>query len=197
MQCDIRDPEQVEHVVRRTEEAFGRIHILVNNAGATFWSRAEELSPNGWRSIIDIDVNGTFFCSQAVAKRMIQDGGGSIICITSTSPWTGNPNRTNGGAGKAAVSSMVKSLAVEWGPHGIRVNEIAPGRISTPGGDEQLGRESPPEDASDIPLRRPGTPADVGDAALFLASPAASFITGNVIVVDGGSWFASKRGGTG
>ena len=182
-------------MVRQSEEAFGRIHMLVNNAGATFWSRAEDLSPNGWRSVIDIDINGTFFCSQAVGKRMIRDGGGSIVCITSTSPATGNANRSNGGAGKAAISSMVKSLAVEWGPHGIRVNEIAPGRIPTQGVQGQLGSEGHDDDSSDIPLRRTGTPADIGDATLFLMSPAASFITGNLLVVDGGGWFASKRGG--
>jgi NAD(P)-dependent dehydrogenase (short-subunit alcohol dehydrogenase family) len=197
VQCDIRDPDQVEAMVHRAEETFGRIHILINNAGATFWSKAEELSPNGWRSVIDIDVNGTFFCSQAVARRMIRDGGGSMVMITSTSPWTGNPNRANGGAGKAAVSSMVKSLAVEWGPHGIRINEIAPA-VPTEATTTRLGSGTPADEAMippRNPLRRMGRLEDVGNATLFLVSEAASFITGNVIVVDGGGWFASKRGG--
>lgn len=193
VQCDVRDPEQVEAMVQRAEDSFGRIHILINNAGATFWSRAEELSANGWRSVIDIDVNGTFFCSQAVARRMIRDGGGAMVMITSTSPWTGNANRANGGAGKAAVSSMVKSLAVEWGPHGIRINEIAPA-IPT----EALSSRpnGPPSDAEPRnPLRRIGRLDDIGNATLFLVSDAASFVTGNIVVVDGGGWFASKRPG--
>ncbi|MCK9486774.1 MAG: glucose 1-dehydrogenase [Dehalococcoidia bacterium] len=198
VQCDIRDADQVEAMVQRTEEAFGPVRMLVNNAGATFWSKAEDLSPNGWRSVIDIDVNGTFFCSQAVARRMIPRGdGGAIVSITSTSPWTGNANRTNGGAGKAAVSSMMKSLAVEWGPHGIRLNEIAPGAIPTQGVTEQLGAHKAPDEDRNVPLGRVGTPADIANAVLFLMSDAASFMTGNTLVVDGGAWFASKRGGKG
>lgn len=200
VQCDIRDYDQVEAMVQRAEDEFGRIHILINNAGATFWSKAEDLSPNGWRSVIDIDINGTFFCSQAVAKRMIRDGGGSMVMITSTSPWTGNANRANGGAGKAAVSSMVKSLAVEWGPYGIRINEIAPA-VPTEATTARLGAvAAPPEDDGPVlknPLRRIGRLEDVGNATLFLVSEAASFMTGNILVVDGGGWFAPKRGGHG
>jgi NAD(P)-dependent dehydrogenase (short-subunit alcohol dehydrogenase family) len=191
VQCDIRDAEQVERMVQRTEDAFGRIHMLVNNAGAAFFSKAEDLSPNGWRSVIDIDINGTFLCSQAVARRMIRDGGGSIVCITTTSPWNGNPYRSNGGAGKAAIASMVKSLAVEWGQYGIRINEVGPGSIPT-AAMAAMG-EAAEDAAAHIPLRRVGTPADVADATLFLMSDAASFLTGNRLVVDGGASFGSRH----
>lgn len=185
VQCDIRDAEQVERMVQRTEDAFGRIHMLVNNAGATFTSRAEDLSPNGWRSVIDIDINGTFLCSQAVAKRMIRDGGGSMVFITNANPGSGNPYRTNGGAGKAALGAMVRSLAVEWGEYGIRVNDVGPGHIPT----EAMGAmgENAEDAAARIPLARVGTTEDVANATLFLMSDAASFLSGMRIVVDGGA----------
>lgn len=191
VQCDIRDAEQVERMVQQTEDTFGRIHMLVNNAGATFFSKAEDLSPNGWRSIIDIDINGTFLCSQAVAKRMIRDGGGAMVFITNATPGSGNPYRTNGGAGKAALAAMVRSLAVEWGGYGIRINEVGPGSIPT----EAIGAmgENAEDAAARIPLGRVGTPADVADATLFLMSDAASFLTGTRIVVDGGASSGAPR----
>lgn len=185
VQCDIRDAEQVERMVQQSEDAFGRIHMLVNNAGATFFSRAEDLSPNGWRSVIDIDINGTFLCSQAVAKRMIRDGGGAMVFITNATPGSGNPYRSNGGAGKAALGAMVRSLAVEWGEYGIRVNDVGPGNIPT----DAMGAMGDVDEnaAARLPIGRVGTPEDVANATLFLMSPAASFLTGIRIVVDGGS----------
>lgn len=194
--CDIRDPAAVAAMVERAEEVFGRIHMLVNNAGATFRQPAEELSLNAWRAVIDTVLHGTFHCLQTVGRRMIRDGGGAIVNITSTSPWTGNPQRIHGGAGKAGVASMTKTLAVEWARYGIRVNAIAPGLIATEGAGRQVfgSLESMETKAAQIPLRRLGVPEDIALAAVFLLSDAASYITGATLVVDGGRWLSSGRG---
>jgi NAD(P)-dependent dehydrogenase (short-subunit alcohol dehydrogenase family) len=198
--CDIRDPEAVERTMELTEERFGRVDLLVNNAGATFTKPAEELSLNGWRAVIDIDIHGTWHCTQAAGRRMIRDGGGgAILNITSTSPVTGNPGRIHGGVGKAGVDSMTKSLAVEWARYGIRVNAIAPGLILTEGVERAIfGTEGELERRSaSVPLGRLGTVDEIGTAAVFLLSDAAAYITGATLVVDGGRWLSSGRGMSG
>lgn len=197
--CDIRDPEAVEAMVAASEERFGAIQMLVNNAGATFSKPAEELSLNGWRAVIDIDIHGTFHCTQTVGRRMIRDGGGAIVNVTSTSPWTGNPGRIHGGVGKAGVDSMTKSLAVEWARYGIRVNALAPGLIRTEGVEREIfGVEGELERRSNsVPLGRLGTVEEMGHAAVFLLSDAAAYISGTTLVVDGARWLSSGRGMSG
>lgn len=198
--CDVRDPEAVAALVASAEEAVGPIDLLVNNAGATFTCPSEELTPNGFRAVVETDAFGTFYACQEFGRRVIARGtGGAILNITSTSPFTGNPGRIHGGVGKAGVESLTKSLAVEWGPHDIRVNALAPGYTPTAGVDRATGVSAGAVDdnlqrlAGTVPLGRVGTVDEIAWPAVFLLSPAASFINGAVLVVDGGKWLSSGR----
>ncbi|WP_310961229.1 SDR family oxidoreductase [Nocardioides terrisoli] len=197
--CDVRDPEAIVAAVDTAEGSLGTLDLLVNNAGATFSVPAEDLTPNGFRAVVETDAFGTFFMCQAFAKRLFIAGkAGAILNITSTSPITGNPGRVHGGVGKAGVDSLTKSLAVEWGPRGIRVNALAPGYTPTQGvdtatrmGTDRIGHLA--RVAQSVPLRRVGTIADIAWTSVFLLSPAASFITGASLTVDGGKWLSSGR----
>jgi NAD(P)-dependent dehydrogenase (short-subunit alcohol dehydrogenase family) len=192
VQLDVRNPEQVDEMVLRTVKHFGSLDILVNNAAGNFICRAEDLSPNGWNAVIGIVLNGSFYCSRAVGQYMIaRKRGGSIVSILANYVWTGSPGTIHSAAAKAGVMSMTQTLAVEWAPHGIRVNAVAPGPIeASPGAAKQLW-DSP--DAVNritalIPGRTWGTPSQVADAVAFLAAPQTSFITGEILTVDGGTW---------
>jgi NAD(P)-dependent dehydrogenase (short-subunit alcohol dehydrogenase family) len=197
--CDIRDPEAVAAMVAEAEAALGTVNVLVNNAGATFTAPAETLSPNAFRAVVETDAFGTFYACQEVGRRWIERGtGGAILNITSTSPMTGNPGRIHGGVGKAGVDSLTKSLAVEWGRHGIRVNSLAPGYTPTVGVNKatRVGNASDDELfrlGAAVPLGRVGTVEDIVWPAVFLVSPAAGFINGAALVVDGGKWLSSGR----
>src|SRR3954449_9419234 len=140
VQVDVRKPEQVDEMVARVVRHFGRIDILVNNAAGNFICRAEDLSPNGWNSVVGIVLNGSFYCSRAVGRHMIARGsGGSIVSILANYVWTGSPGTVHSAAAKAGVMSMTQTLAVEWAPHRIRVNAVAPGPIeASPGAAERL-----------------------------------------------------------
>jgi NAD(P)-dependent dehydrogenase (short-subunit alcohol dehydrogenase family) len=190
IQLDVRKPEQVDEMVERTVKHFGSIDILVNNAAGNFICRAEELSPNGWNAVIGIVLNGTFYCSRAVGRSMIaRKRGGSIVSILANYIWTGSPGTIHSAAAKAGVMSMTQTLAVEWAPHGIRVNAVAPGPVESPGAARQLW--STPEAVERItnmvPMRRWGTPAEIADAVAFLSAPQSGYITGEVLTVDGGA----------
>src|SRR4051812_36085873 len=191
VQLDVRKPEQVDEMVQRTVKHFGGLDILINNAAGNFICRAEELSPNGWNSVIGIVLNGTFYCSRAVGQYMIASGrGGAIVSILANYVWTGSPGTIHSAAAKAGVMSMTQTLAVEWAPHNIRVNAVAPGPIESPGAAKQLW--STPDAVNRItgmvPLRRWGKPEEVADAVAFLVSPHAGFITGEILTIDGGTW---------
>jgi NAD(P)-dependent dehydrogenase (short-subunit alcohol dehydrogenase family) len=191
VQLDVRNPEQVDEMVNRVVRHFGRIDILVNNAAGNFICRAEDLSPNGWTAVIGIVLNGTFYCSRAVGRHMIaRGGGGAIVSILANYVWTGSPGTIHSAAAKAGVMSMTQTLAVEWAHHGIRVNAVAPGPVHTSGAAKQLWNT--PEDVARItervPLRRWGTPEEVADAVVFLASEHSGFITGEILTIDGGAW---------
>ena len=194
IQLDVRKPEQVDEMVERTVKHFGGFDILVNNAAGNFVCRAEELSPNGWNAVIGIVLNGTFYCSRAVGRYMIaRQRGGSIVSILANYVWTGSPGTIHSAAAKAGVMSMTQTLAVEWAPHRIRVNAVAPGPIESPGAATQLW--STPEAVnritSMVPLRRWGTPDEVADAVAFLVAPQSGFITGEVLTIDGGARLGS------
>jgi NAD(P)-dependent dehydrogenase (short-subunit alcohol dehydrogenase family) len=191
VQLDVRKPEQVDEMVERTVKHFGGLDILINNAAGNFICRAEELSPNGWNSVIGIVLNGTFYCSRAVGQYMIaRKRGGTIVSILANYVWTGSPGTIHSAAAKAGVMSMTQTLAVEWAPHNIRVNAVAPGPIESPGAAKQLW--STPDAVNRItgmvPLRRWGKPEEVADAVTFLVSPHAGFITGEILTIDGGAW---------
>lgn len=197
--CDVRDAEAIARTVADATSALGSVDLLVNSAGATFTVASEELTPNGFRAVVETDAFGTFFMCQAVARRLLAAGTpGAMLNITSTSPITGNPGRLAGGVGKAGVDSMTKSLATEWGPRGIRLNSLAPGYTPTTGvnaatlladgDDDRLAAR-----ARSVPLRRVGEIADIVWPAVFLLSPAASYITGTALIVDGGKVLASGR----
>lgn len=187
---DVRDPQQVDRMVEETVREYGRLDILVNNAAGNFVVRAEDLSPNGWRAVVDIVLNGTFFCSRAAGRSMIAHGGGNILNIIAAYAWTGGPGTVHSASAKAGVLAMTQTLAVEWARYGIRVNAIAPGAIPTAGASGQLW-DDPAVEArikANVPLGRLGTPEEVAHAAAFLVSPYASYITGDVLTIDGGAW---------
>jgi NAD(P)-dependent dehydrogenase (short-subunit alcohol dehydrogenase family) len=191
VQLDVRKPEQVDEMVERTVKHFGGLDILVNNAAGNFICRAEDLSPNGWNAVIGIVLNGTFYCSRAVGQYMIaRKRGGAIVSILANYVWTGSPGTIHSAAAKAGVMSMTQTLAVEWAPHGIRVNAVAPGPIESPGAAKQLWStpEAVERITSMVPLRRWGKPEEVADAVAFLVAPQSGFITGEILTIDGGTW---------
>ncbi len=188
---DVREPDQVQKTVCQTLERFGRIDGLINNAAGNFLVRAEELSINGWNSVVDIVLNGTWYCSQAVAKEWIKEGfKGSIVNIIATYAWTGCPGVVHSAAAKAGVLAMSKSLAVEWGRnYGIRVNCIAPGFVEDTGGAKKLipDKQTFEQVVKMIPNKRFARSAEIADVAYFLLSPQAEYINGEVITVDAGA----------
>src|SRR6187549_3474407 len=191
VQVDVRNPEQVDEMVQRTIRHFGRIDILVNNAAGNFICKAEELSPNGWNAVIGIVLNGSFYCSRAVGQHMIaRGGGGSIVSILANYAWTGSAGTIHSASAKAGVMAMTQTLAVEWAPHAIRVNAVAPGPIESSGAAKQLwsSEAAVKAIANKVPLGRWGRTDEIGDAVSFLVSPHASYITGEVLTVDGGQW---------
>ena len=190
---NVRDRESVASCVQRVAEALGRIDVLINNAAGNFYAASAELSVNGWRTVMETDLYGTFFCSQAVYPVMTKQGGGRIISISMTLHYRGWPGMAHATAAKAGVDALTRTLALEWAPDGITVNAIAPGPIPTEGAQQAFasggaGRTSLDETAQRfVPLARWGTPEDVGQLAAYLCSPAGDWITGQVFVVDGGS----------
>ena len=203
---DVRHPEQVDHMVQAALDRFGRIDSLVNNAAGNFVCPAEELTVNGWNAVVNIVLHGTFYCTRAVARHWIRQGrGGSILNILATYAWTGGPGTVHSAAAKAGVLAMTRTLAVEWAARGIRVNAIAPGPVDGTGAAPQLW---PTEEArqavlASIPLGRMGRPEEIAHAAAYLVSDYASFITGEVLTMDGGQWLGrgvfqgARRGGKG
>ncbi len=182
---DVRDPERVRRMVEEVYGAHGRIDLLVNNAAGNFYAPSETLSPNAWRAVVEIDLYGTFFCSQAVAPVMRVAGGGRIVNISMTLHYRGWPEMAHATAAKAGVDALTRTLALEWAPHGIRVNAVAPGYVKT-----EMAPVDRPEFRrhwiEDAPMRRYATPEEIAPSVLYLASDASSFMTGSVLVVDGG-----------
>src|SRR5882672_1441557 len=191
--ADVRKPDEVEQALSATVERFGRIDIVVNGAAGNFLCAAEELSPNGFGTVVDIDLKGSFNVCRAAFDQLKQHRG-QILNISATLHYLGTPMQLHVSAAKAGVDALTKNLAVEWGRYGIRVNAIAPGPIGDTEGMKRLVPEPIKEKLRQrIPLGRFGVIEDIETAAVFLCSDAASYINGSILVVDGGHWLAANR----
>ena len=191
VQCDIRQPEEIAAAFDAAEAELGLPTVLINNAAANFPVPAEDMSPNAWRTVVDITLNGTFLCSREFARRHLAAGSaGSIVNVGASYAWTGGPGFVHSAAAKAGVKNLTESLAVEWGPYGIQVNALVPGLFPhedmTADIRGNLDRTSD-KDASQ-PAMRVGRRQELGWAATFLASPFGRFISGHTLVVDGANW---------
>ena len=189
--CDVRDPEQVNDMVSQTVDEFGKIDILLNNAAGNFISPTEDLSPNAFKTIVDIVLNGTFNCTQAAGKVMREKDGGVILNIVTTYAWTGSGYVVPSASAKAGVLAMTRSLAVEWAKYGIRTLAIAPGPFPTKGAWSRL---APPglgiekKMRNRVPLKRVGEHIELANLASYLVSDQAAYINGEVVTIDGGEW---------
>ncbi len=190
--CDIREPEAVDALVEHTLEEFGQINGLINNAAGNIACPTAHLSTNAFDAVVGIVLHGTFYCTRAVGKQMLaQKIGGRILSIVTTYAWTGSAFVVPSACAKAGVLAMTQSLAVEWGPYGIRCNAIAPGPFPTDGAWQRLmpdGMEA--QMIARNPTRRLGKPEELAELAAFLMSPATDFINGECITIDGGEWLA-------
>jgi NAD(P)-dependent dehydrogenase (short-subunit alcohol dehydrogenase family) len=189
--CDVRDPEQVNEMVSQTVNKFGKIDILLNNAAGNFISPTEDLSPNAFKTVVDIVLNGTFNCTQAAGKVMREKDGGVILNIVTTYAWTGSGYVVPSACAKAGVLAMTRSLAVEWAKYGIRTVAIAPGPFPTEGAWSRL---APPglgikkKMKNRVPLKRVGEHIELANLATYLISDQAGYINGEVVTIDGGEW---------
>ena len=190
--CDVRDFAAVQEVAGRVPQVDG----LVNNAAGNFLAAAEDLSATGFKAVVDIVLNGTFHCTSAFGRRMIESGkGGAIVNIVTTYAWTGSAFVLPSACAKAGVLVLTRSLAVEWAAYKIRVNAIAPGPVPTEGAFSRLLPDPSFEEMarSRVPLKRFGTPREIADAATFLMCDGAGYVTGDCLTVDGGEWL--RNGG--
>ena len=194
LSADVRDPARVEAVMKEIVERAGRIDVLVNNAAGNFVCPSEELSPNGFKSVVDIVLLGTFYCTR-YAFGALRDSKGAILNIIAAYAWSGEPAAVHSASAKAGVLAMTRTLAAEWGRYGIRANCISPGPIHTEGTDKQLWSVGDVEEKvlATVPLGRLGEPSDVSRAAMWLCSDDANWISGATLPVDGAQWL---HGGT-
>lgn len=189
--CDIREPEQVDAVFAAAGEAFGgKLDVLVNNAAGNFLVPFDQMSRNAWNAVINIVLNGTFNATKAAFPLLARDGG-AVLNMVATYAWGAAPYVSHSGAAKAGVLNLTRSLALEWASHNIRVNALAPGVVITKDASKNLGyadEDSQQRLLNTIPARRFGTPEEMALAGLWLCSPAASYVTGECLTVDGGQW---------
>lgn len=192
---DVRKPEDIERMVSETVERYGRIDHLINNAAGNFICPAEKMSINGWNSVIDIVLNGTFYCCREVGNYWIREGKkGTILNMVATYAWDAGAGVMHSAAAKAGVLSMTRTLAVEWGhKYQIRTNAIAPGPIERTGGADKLfqSEEAARRTLESVPLKRLGKPEEIAELAYFISSEKASYMNGEVVTLDGGQWLNS------
>jgi NAD(P)-dependent dehydrogenase (short-subunit alcohol dehydrogenase family) len=196
VQCDVRNADSVESMM---EEIWrhGPLDVLVNNAAANFVARTDKLSPRAIDAVLSIVLHGSFYCTVACGRRWI-DGqrGGSVISVATTPSFTGLAFTAPSAAAKAGVVAMTRSLAVEWGPKGIRLNAVAPGLFPTEGAWERLyppGSQVEPQELG-VPLRRVGKHEELANLFAYLAADESAYITGDLIVIDGGRWMQGVGG---
>jgi NAD(P)-dependent dehydrogenase (short-subunit alcohol dehydrogenase family) len=190
---DVRDADAVEQMAAKVDADFGGINFLVNNAAGNFIVPAEQLSINGWNSVIGIVLNGTFYCSSAIGKRMIERKNGGVMLNTIANyAWTGGSGVVHSASAKAGVLAMTRTLAVEWARYKIRVNAIAPGPVDTPGASVRLFPDPMIVEGirKTIPLRRFATLEEIAQAASYMLSDYSSYMTGENFVLDGGQWLS-------
>lgn len=187
---DIRDPDAVAAGFRDVVEETGRLDVLVNNAAGNFLVRAEELTPNGFEAVVRIVLHGSAFCALEAGRHMLEQGGGKILSIVASYAWVGGPLTVHSATAKAGVIAMTKTLAVEWGSRNVQVNALCPGFVDTEQSREVLWPTSDGQQRliDRIPAGRFGSVEEVVDAGLFLCTPAADYITGETLVIDGGEW---------
>jgi peroxisomal 2,4-dienoyl-CoA reductase len=190
---DVRKPDDVRRVVEQTANTFGRLDIVLNGAAGNFVCLAENLSPNGFGTVVDIDLKGTFNVSRA-AYPFLKERGGVVLNISATLQLLGTMGQSHASAAKAGIDALTRALAVEWGPSGIRVNGLAPGPVEGTEGVKRLTTNRSRAMIQEYcPLGRMGTIDEVASAAVFLCSDASAFITGATLVIDGGLWLRSAR----
>jgi len=184
---DVTDRESVERMIEEVTELLGPVDVLVNNAGLCYHRPAAEVPEDEWMDVFDVNVHGLWNCAQSVGRRMIGNGGGVIVNVGSISAMIVNRPQMQPAynASKAAVHQLTKSLAAEWAPHGVRVNALAPGYVKTemaPVDEPQFRRHW----IEDVPMQRYAMPEELGPSLVYLASGASAFMTGSVLVIDGG-----------
>lgn len=185
---NIRESAEVERLRDRTREELGRVDFLVNNAGANFLSPALGISPNGWRSIVDVVLHGTFYACRFFGEWMVGEGHGKIVNMAAVNGVVGSPLMAHSGAAKAGVLNLTRTLAAEWAASGVLVNAVAPGAVDTEGAGSRLWADADARRlvTGEVPLGRMARIEDCVAPVLFLCSPAGDYITGSVITVDGG-----------
>jgi NAD(P)-dependent dehydrogenase (short-subunit alcohol dehydrogenase family) len=185
---DVREAAQVERAAQSLGERLGTVDLLINNAAGNFLCPAERLSARGWRAVLSIALDGTFYCSRYFGAAMIAAGGGSILNVVATYAWTGMPGVVHSASAKAGILAMTRTLAVEWASASVRVNAIAPGPFHSAGAAANLWPQAGMRERIEaaIPLGRLAQADEVAAHGLYLLSPAASYITGECLVVDGG-----------
>lgn len=195
LQCDVRDYEQLKSTFDQALQHFGKINCLVNNAAGNFLAPASSLSSNAYKTVLEIDTLGTFNASKAAYETYFKDNGGNIVNISATLSYSGSMLQMHAGSAKAAIDAMTKHLGVEWGYNNIRVNAIAPGPIDGTVGMDKLGGKSKiaKEMKRAIPLQRFGLKTEIAESVLYLASDISSYVTGSVMVVDGGHWLTANN----
>jgi len=189
--ADVRDPEQVEALMKQAAATFGSVDILINNAAGNFLCRAEKLSYNGWRAVVDIVLNGSFFCSRAAFPYMHKQSYGRILNILATYAFSASPGTVHSASAKAGVLAMTRTLAVEWARYNIRANAIAPGSFPTEGASARLWLDNQDESRIGrmVPAGRHGRHDELANLAAYLCSPYADYINGETVTIDGGmSW---------
>ncbi|WP_458206485.1 SDR family NAD(P)-dependent oxidoreductase [Haladaptatus sp. NG-SE-30] len=183
VECDVTDREAVEALVEALVEEFGGLDVLVNNAGASFMAGFDDITPNGWNRVVEINLTGTYHCTQ-VAGKYLKDGGGSVVNVASVAGQQGSPYMSHYGAAKAGIINLTRTLAFEWAGAGVRVNCVAPGFVATPGLESQMGISAEDIDRDEVE-RRVGVSEEIADVVQFLVSPASSFIVGETVTAAG------------